>query len=425
MKKVIVLLVALVGMISAMAQWVPQNSGTTNDLKSVYFTDELTGYAVGNSGTILKTTNGGDNWEAQNSGTTMDLNCVHFPVPEIGYAVGGNIDPPSSLILKTTNGGTNWIPQNSGISDILKSVYFTEAETGYAVGSNGIGEDSRGVVIKTTNGGNQWDTILTTLSHRYSFNSIFFPDATSGYVVGRYLWMQQYGFIYNTTDGGINWSYQDWDLGALSSTNSLNSIFFPNVNTGFAVGQNEGGAWIIKTTNAGSDWDSIFCTGFWNRFNSVYFTDASTGYTVGESETEGIIYKTTNGGSEWTSQTSGTLNPLYSVYFTSTDIGYIVGANGTILKTTNGGYTGISKNGISSKFLNISPNPAQNEITILSPAIMGNAQLSIFTVSGEKVLERRLIDNETQIDVSALPQGVYFVRVQDEKGIEVGKIIKQ
>ena len=75
--------------------------------------------------------------------------------------------------------------------------------------------------------------------------------------------------------------------------------------------------------------------------------------------------------------------------------------------------------------LTIIPNPSNNKITISLPAICGNTQLSIFNVSGEKVMERQLTDNETQIDISALPRGVYFVRLQNEKMVEVGKIIKQ
>jgi predicted outer membrane repeat protein len=76
-------------------------------------------------------------------------------------------------------------------------------------------------------------------------------------------------------------------------------------------------------------------------------------------------------------------------------------------------------------FLLVYPNPSQDKITISSSAITGNTQLSIFNVSGEKVLERQLTDTETQIDISALPRGVYFVRVQDEKFIETVKMIKQ
>jgi photosystem II stability/assembly factor-like uncharacterized protein len=39
--------------------WTVQNSGITEDLKSITFTDALTGYSVGTSGTILKTITGG------------------------------------------------------------------------------------------------------------------------------------------------------------------------------------------------------------------------------------------------------------------------------------------------------------------------------------------------------------------------------
>ncbi len=73
----------------------------------------------------------------------------------------------------------------------------------------------------------------------------------------------------------------------------------------------------------------------------------------------------------------------------------------------------------------IVPNPAKDKITISSPAITGNTQLSIFNVNGEKVMERQLTDNETQLDISALPRGVYFVRLQNEKMVEVGKMVKE
>ena len=73
----------------------------------------------------------------------------------------------------------------------------------------------------------------------------------------------------------------------------------------------------------------------------------------------------------------------------------------------------------------IYPNPAKNKITISSSALTSNTQLSIFNVSGEKVIERQLTDTETQIDISALPRGVYFVRLQNEKMVEVGKMVKE
>jgi photosystem II stability/assembly factor-like uncharacterized protein len=116
MKNFYIFLVALVMINSAAAQWEQQNSETTEDLNSVYFTDSNTGYAVGTGGTILKTTNGGLNWTPQNSNTSLTLTSVYFPKTDTGYAVGAEI------ILKTTDGGENWTSQTSDFS--LRSVYF-------------------------------------------------------------------------------------------------------------------------------------------------------------------------------------------------------------------------------------------------------------------------------------------------------------
>jgi hypothetical protein len=80
----------------------------------------------------------------------------------------------------------------------------------------------------------------------------------------------------------------------------------------------------------------------------------------------------------------------------------------------------ITGNGIA-----IIPNPSNYKITISSTSIIGSTTLTIFNVSGEKVMERQLNDNETQIDISALPRGVYFVRLQNEKMVEVGKMVKE
>lgn len=71
------------------------------------------------------------------------------------------------------------------------------------------------------------------------------------------------------------------------------------------------------------------------------------------------------------------------------------------------------------------PNPSMDKIKIYLPAMDKNTRISIFNTIGEKVLGRHLTNKETRIDISALPRGVYFVRVQDEKMAEVTKLIKQ
>ena len=73
----------------------------------------------------------------------------------------------------------------------------------------------------------------------------------------------------------------------------------------------------------------------------------------------------------------------------------------------------------------IIPNPSKDKITVSLPTITCITRLTIFTVNGQKAMERQLTDNETQINISALARGVYVVRVQDNKGVQVEKFVKQ
>ena len=70
MKKFSFALLGSFALVSAQA-WVSLNSGTTKTLRSVYFVNTDTGWVVGDSGTILKTTDGGLNWQSQNGGGTI------------------------------------------------------------------------------------------------------------------------------------------------------------------------------------------------------------------------------------------------------------------------------------------------------------------------------------------------------------------
>ena len=71
---------------------------------SVCFVDESTGWAVGQNGCIIKTTDGSANWSTQTSETTNLLESVCFVDESTGWAVGSN-----GCIIKTTDGGINWI----------------------------------------------------------------------------------------------------------------------------------------------------------------------------------------------------------------------------------------------------------------------------------------------------------------------------
>jgi photosystem II stability/assembly factor-like uncharacterized protein len=109
------------------ATWTPQSSGITGRLEGVCFADANTGSAVGLNGIILGTNDGGATWTPQSS-PTNNLISVSCTDANTATAVGYN-----STIIRTTDGGSTWTPQPSGTTDLLLGVFFTDANTGFAV----------------------------------------------------------------------------------------------------------------------------------------------------------------------------------------------------------------------------------------------------------------------------------------------------
>ena len=313
MKRILLILflfLSSIKIVYSQSGWSQQNSGTSFNLRGVCMVDAYTGFISGDSGTILKTTNGGTNWIIQNSGTFNPLFGIDFINGNVGIAVGGNTSTLEPTILRTTNGGQIWSSQTVGQVIVLQAVCFLNSNTGYVVGVTKI--------LRTTDGGYNWTSQYnagTTL-----FQSISFADVYTGYVVGSGI----NGGVLKTTNGGDNWNQ------ILSINNiGLRGVSFVNANTGTIVGDFH---YIVRTNTGGSPW--IGQNGGGNSYTSVIFLDENTGTVVGLG---GYAARTTNGGTNWTSQSTGTLGNLLAVSFSDTLNGTAVGANGTIIHTTNGG----------------------------------------------------------------------------------------
>ncbi|MEZ4689251.1 MAG: YCF48-related protein [Ignavibacteria bacterium] len=287
-------------------------------MNSVCFVDGINGFAAGNFGTFVRTSDGGTSWtEPNESFADYYLYSVKFADQNTGWAVGYDDNISTSYILKTTNGGTNWNRQYSNSNKPLHSVFFTDQNSGWAVGHTG-------TIISTTNSGANWISYPSGTSA--NLESVFFVDNNTGWIAG------QSGTILKTTNGGTNWNFNT------SGTNYfLMSIFFIDSNTGWFAGD---GGIMRKTTNSGADWTFI-PTNTTTSLLSTFFTDSNTGWAVGGN---GKIIKSTNGGQIWTDQSVGTNNYLSSVYFANNNNGWISGYGGVILKTTNAGVNWINQN---------------------------------------------------------------------------------
>ena|GEM_PF-4313393 len=135
-------------------------------LSVVFFVDSLLGYAVGDVGTIVKTTNSGSTWTVLNSGTKAVLYSVCFVNATTGWATG-----VGGALVKTTNGGATWTPQSTGTMDSFYSVFFVNDRTGWVGGVSGS-------IFRTSDGGATWSKQTTNTTDIVI--SMYFTDENYG-----------------------------------------------------------------------------------------------------------------------------------------------------------------------------------------------------------------------------------------------------
>ncbi|MBN1633093.1 MAG: T9SS type A sorting domain-containing protein [Ignavibacteria bacterium] len=169
-----------------------------------------------------------------------------------------------------------------------------------------------------------WFSVTTPINN-LELRQIQFTSENTGYAIGDIM-LYDSCYLMKTTNGGRNW--QSIFIDSLWGS----SIFFIDNNTGFIAGQNPSGI-IMKTTNGGFNWIKQ-AEGFATCFYTVFFLDHNTGYAGGRWET---VVKTTNGGNNWISKPGTLTGHIRDIYFLNADTGFAVVHANTINKTTNGG----------------------------------------------------------------------------------------
>ena len=131
-------------------------------------------------------------------------------------------------------------------------------------------------------------------------------------------------------------------------------------------------------------------------------------------------------------------NPSLSICEVQSICDYLVSPNGTISIYDNAigcnsqaeveeAWESVSVNElVQNDELNIFPNPSSTQITIELPHNpKKNTHLSIYNLNGQQLITQAITAPKTVVDVSALPSGVYFVKVVDDERVMMGKVIKQ
>lgn len=158
-----------------------------------YYANQNNGWAFGGEGTngqeppysIHNTTNGGINWNLQfEDSTGGKYNAIYFSDINNGWIVGD-----SGKVLKTTDGGNNWtFVTNSGVNPA------EQCKTVFSLNGNHVwiptkdSDSYHTPIIKySSDGGANWETQITPFRDSGGNNavfSIFFTDEYNGYCTG-------------------------------------------------------------------------------------------------------------------------------------------------------------------------------------------------------------------------------------------------
>lgn len=385
------------------AQWNDQASNISNDLNSVFFIDNNTGWAVGHQGKIIYTSNGGSTWTQQNSGTTEDLNKVFMVNTGVGYAVGDK-----GIFLKYN--GTSWSKISINYSQDMHGIHFINENTGWISGD-------WGRIMKTTNGGTTWSTQMDNGTFTNLFYDLFMLSENEGWATG-------------TSGRVLKYNGSTWSNVSIGSTTDLYAVHFSSPNNGFIVGKNSK----VHYFN-GSSWNEHNTSLSDNSYHikDVHVIDQNTAYaavTPGFGG-QGIILK--YNGSSWTTEYEYTdmwSELFYGIHFPSSSKGYAVGAGGLIKTKGSGGSTGIFDYQETTSEISVFPNPIEASTIIKYNVKSGTGvNISITDLTGKVVYAERhsslpLGEYSITFDGNTLNNGVYFLNKTEGSSVESIKIIK-
>jgi photosystem II stability/assembly factor-like uncharacterized protein len=153
------------------------------------------GCAVGTNGAVVyfgpATQFAKQAWKVADSGTTAELTAVSWGGVGQFWAVGD-----SGTIIHSTDYGATWSPVSSGIGETLSAVCFGDDKHGWIVGQDG-------VALATIDGAT-WRRLAVPTT--VALNDVVFVDAEHGWVCG------DGGVVLHTKDGGLHWLIQNTPL---------------------------------------------------------------------------------------------------------------------------------------------------------------------------------------------------------------------
>lgn len=257
-------------------------------IADVFFIDATTGWAVGDAGQILKTSDGGATWSGQRSGVSTRLTQVRFASATTGWAVGDN-----ATILRTVDGGATWSPQASGVP----GTYYgsTGATLRLLSATRAIATFGGYSTRTTTDGGEHWEASQVT-------PSVVTPNGT--------LWSNNTSSLTRSTDLGRT---STTVMPTNNSYISFQFLDFADDSNGWVMGYDYSTYPTVptlwRTTDGGATWTGVAPAGLPNNTSIGSMKSGANG--KGWLGTYGQLYRTEDSGSSWTAVALPAGDPYY------------------------------------------------------------------------------------------------------------------
>ena len=403
--------------------WKKLQSPVNTTFRYLCFVDSLNGWAAGEAGTIIRTTDGGDSWEVQNSTVQTFIMDIFFVDKNNGWALTlKDVFPFNSVILKTTNGGNDWSAEDfPDFSKLIRTIFFFDTLNGFVGGS---------YIGYTSDGGNSWvesdiDSNMVSSFPVYKFN---FLNRQFGYACGGRLDVA--GVVWRTTNYGLNWTAQ-----GISADEIFDIFIFDSLNTITLSGDPEGFYNIanLKTFDAGVTWNYEELPFFGLSFNIDFRT-----YNEGWSASGYKFLFTSDRGETWSEVETPDSSIIYDLQFANARNGYAVGQDGVILKLDPALVSVEDKVSSPTQFIlhQNYPNPFNPSTTIkfAIPLVETNRDASLLTtlkvydILGNEVAtlvneEKPAGNFEVEFVARDLVSGVYFYQLEAGNFFETKKMI--
>ena len=389
--------------------WVVLDRPTTRDLNRLSFLDSLRGWAAGDSGTILMTTDGGVSWSAQLSPVEFDIVDLNMINEKFGWALAheyphDTVMTYGTTVLRTTNGGGEWVSEQT-FGEYFYAVEFVDSVNG-CLGGN------LGKLLWTNDGGVSWTSAVIDSPEfaRWPIRTIRFFSPTYAFACGGLYDVT--GLVWRTSDGGKFWTWQ-----RVAGEPFFGIHFLDSMNVLCVGGDLDFGAGMVRTSDAGETWQYTYL-GIWGQASAAAFrTDSEVWAPLGFA---GTYMYSLDSGNTWTSLYTPDSSGVLDAVFIDSTTGYMVGAQGTVLKYVGPPLTVNERPPTAPEqptLLQVYPNPFNPSTTIhYRVGERSFVTLSVYDLTGKLIrhlqsglqspgLHRVVLSGE------GLASGVYFCRL--------------